>query len=117
MELFTCGIGHYSEQDVREAARAFTGWHRNGAEFAFNAEVHDGGVKTIFGRRGKFDGGDVIDLLAANHATARFVVRKLLRFFAAPDPSDEVIAEAAEHYDRTQLNTRLFLRDLFHSRY
>ena len=49
MELFTCGIGHYSEKDVLEAARAFTGWHRDGAEFAFNADEHDGGRKQFLG--------------------------------------------------------------------
>ena len=69
MELFTCGIGNYTEQDVQQAARAFTGWHRNGAQFAFNAEVHDTGAKKILGRRGKFDGGDVVDLLMAHPAT------------------------------------------------
>jgi uncharacterized protein (DUF1800 family) len=117
MELFTCGIGNYTEQDVREAARAFTGWHRAGTHFAFNAAEHDHGSKKIFGRRGKFDGGDVIDLLTAHPATPRFIARKLLRFFAAPNPQDDVVAEAAELYDRTQLNTRLFLRELFQSQY
>jgi len=75
------------------------------------------GPKKILGRRGKFDGGDVIDLLVALPATGRFMARKLLRFFAAPNPTDDVLAEAAELYDRTQLNTRLFLRELFQSQY
>jgi len=117
MELFTCGIGNYSEQDVLEAARAFTGWHRSGADFSFNAAVHDFGVKKFLGRRGKFDGGDVIDLLTAHPATPRFIARKLLRYFAAPNPPNDVVSEAAELYDRTQLNTRLFLRELFQSQY
>ena len=117
LELFTCGIGNYTEQDVLEAARAFTGWHREGTAFKFAAEVHDTGAKKIFGRRGKFDGADVIDLLMAQPATPRFLARKLLRFFAAPNPADDVVAEAAELYDRTQLNTRLFLRELFQSQY
>jgi uncharacterized protein (DUF1800 family) len=117
MELFTCGIGNYTEQDVQQAARAFTGWHRIGSQFVFNAEAHDTGAKKILGRRGKFDGGDVIDLLMAHAATARFIARKLLRFFAAPQPTDDVVAEAAALYDRTQLNTRSFLRELFQSQY
>jgi hypothetical protein len=117
MELFTCGIGNYTEQDVSEAARAFTGWHRSGNQFAFAADVHDSGPKRFLARRGKFDGSDVIDLLMAHPATPPFIARKLLRFFAAPNPSDEVVAEAAELYDRTQLNTRLFLRELFQSRF
>src|SRR6516225_5180186 len=117
MELFTCGIGNSTERDVLEPARAFSGWHRAGTEFSFNAAEHDHGVKKILGRRGKFDGGDVIDLLMAQPATPRFIARKLLRFFASPNPFDDVVAEAAELYDRTQLNTRLFLRELFQSRY
>ncbi|HTI51712.1 MAG TPA: DUF1800 domain-containing protein [Planctomycetaceae bacterium] len=117
MELFTCGIGNYMEKDVLEAARAFSGWHRAGTTFSFNAAEHDQGVKNILGRRGKFDGGDVIDLLMAQPATPRFIARKLLRFFALPNPPDDVVAEAAELYDRTQLNTRLFLRELFQSQY
>jgi uncharacterized protein (DUF1800 family) len=117
MELFTCGIGHYSEQDVLEAARAFTGWQRNGAQFVFNADAHDGGIKTLFGRRGRFGGEDVVDFLLAKPATAEFIARKLLRFFAAPNPNPEVVAEAAALFDRTQLNVKLFLRELFQSQY
>ena len=117
MELFTCGIGNYTEQDVLQAARAFTGWHREGTAFRFAADVHDPGAKKILGRRGKFDGGDVIDMLMAHPATPRFLAGKLLRFFATPEPADDVVAEAAELYDRTQLNTRLFLRELFQSQY
>src|SRR5262249_3117406 len=117
LELFTWRIGNYPEKDVLEAARAFSGWHRAGTVFSFNGAEHDAGVKHIFGRRAKFDGGDVIDLLMAQPATPRFIARKLLRFFASPNPPDDVVAEAAELYDRTQLNTRLFLRELFQSQY
>lgn len=117
MELFTCGIGNYSEQDVLEAARAFTGWHRQGEQFVFNPEAHDFGAKRLFGRRGKFDGGDVIDLLMAQQATPQFIAAKLLRFFVEPNPSEAVVAAAAELFDQTQLNLKLFLKDLFGSEY
>lgn len=117
MELFTCGIGNYTEQDVLEAARAFTGWHRNGLQFTFNAEAHDGGVKTLFGRRGRFGGEDVIELLLAKPATSEFLAHKLLRYFASPNPSSEIVAEAAQLFDQTQLNVKLFLRELFLSKY
>jgi uncharacterized protein (DUF1800 family) len=117
LELFTCGIGNYTEQDVIEAARAFTGWHREGNKFVFNAAEHDDGPKKFLGRRGRFDGGDVIDLLMAQPATSRFVAGKLLRFFAAARPSDEVIAEAGVLFDQTQLNVKLFLKELFLSKY
>jgi len=88
MELFTCGIGHYTESDVREAARAFTGWHRDKTQFAFNAGDHDAGRKHFLGKLGRFDGGDIIDILMQQPATLHFLARKLLRFFAAPVPSE-----------------------------
>jgi uncharacterized protein (DUF1800 family) len=117
MELFTCGIGHYNEHDVQEAARAFTGWHRAGAEFRFVAEAHDDGPKDFLGKSGRFDGTDIVDILMQQPATTHFLARKLLRFFATPEPSEDVVAEAAELLDRTQLNIKWFLRELFLSRY
>ncbi len=117
MELFTVGIGHYTEQDVQEAARAFTGWHREAGAFVFHAEAHDAGVKRILGKSGRFNGGDVVNILVAQPETARFLARKLLRFFATPQPAADVVAAAAELLDRTQLNIEWFLRDLFQSRY
>ena len=117
MELFTCGIGHYTEADVQEAARAFTGWHREGAEFAFKPDEHDGGMKKFLGKSGHFDGGDVIAILMQQAATPRFLARKLLRFFAAPGPAEAVVDEAAALLDRTRLDVKWFLRDLFGSRY
>jgi uncharacterized protein (DUF1800 family) len=117
MELFTCGIGHYSEADVQEAARAFTGWKRERAAYSFSAEEHDSGLKHFLGKSGRFDGTDIVDILMQQAATPRFLARKLMRFFAAPDPSDEVVSEAAALLDRTRLNIKWFLRDLFLSRY
>ncbi|MBS0207987.1 MAG: DUF1800 domain-containing protein [Planctomycetes bacterium] len=117
MELFTCGIGHYTEQDVQAAARAFTGWHRQGAEFVFEGEVHDGGRKEFLGQAGKFDGGDIVELLMQQPATPRFIATKLLRFFVTPEPPDALVDEAAQLLDRTQLNIKWFLRTLFLSEY
>ncbi len=117
MELFTCGIGHYTEADVKAAARAFTGWHREGAEFAFKADEHDDGRKQFLGKSGKFDGGDIVEILIQHPATPRRIATKLLRFFAAPDPSPEVIDEAAALFDRTRLDVKWFLRELFQSRF
>jgi uncharacterized protein (DUF1800 family) len=117
LELFTCGIGQYSEADVQAAARAFTGWQRSGAAFAFNAEAHDGGVKRFLGKSGRFDGGDIIDILMQQPATPRLLARKLLRFFASPEPPEDVVDQAALVLDRTQLDIKWFLRELFLSRY
>jgi uncharacterized protein (DUF1800 family) len=117
MELFTCGIGRYAETDVREAARAFTGWHREGAEFVFRSDDHDAGRKHFLGKSGRFDGGDVIDILIQQPATLQFLARKLLRFFAAPEPGEPVVVAAAELLDRTRLDIKWFLRELFQTCY
>ena len=82
MELFTLGIGNYTEQDVKEAARAFTGWSSEGEEFVFRRPAHDDGRKTFLGRTGNLDGDDVIDLILRHKACAPFIAGKLFRFFA-----------------------------------
>jgi uncharacterized protein (DUF1800 family) len=82
MELFTLGIGNYTEQDVKEAARAFTGWQSEGDEFVFRLRAHDEERKTFFGQSGNFDGDDVIELILRHKACAPFVGGKLFRFFA-----------------------------------
>jgi uncharacterized protein (DUF1800 family) len=117
MELFTCGIGNYTEKDVLEAARAFTGWHREVAEFVFNADAHDGGRKEFLAHAGRFNGTDIVDLLMQQPATPRRIAERLLRFFATPEPTAEVVDEAARVLDRTQMNIKWFLRELFLSDY
>lgn len=113
MELFTCGIGHYTEHDVQESARAFTGWHRENDQFVFHPDDHDGGRKEFLGKAGNFDGDDIVEILMQHPATPRFVGGKLLRFFATATPSDAARDAAGSLLDRTQLNVRWFLRELF----
>ena len=76
MELFTLGEGHYGERDIKEAARAFTGWSidPDRGEFVFRPRAHDDGVKTVLGRTGNFDGDAVLDILLAQPQTAEFIV-------------------------------------------
>ena len=83
MELFSLGVGNYTEKDVREAARAFTGWRTDGIGFAFNPAIHDDGPKTVLGKTGNWDGGDVVRIVLEQPAAARFLVRKLYRFFVS----------------------------------
>ena len=99
MELFALGLGNYTEDDVKEAARAFTGWtlDRSGAA-AFVPARHDDGPKTIFGRTGPFGADDVIAAIVAQPVHQRFVVRKLLEFFVYSDPEPELIEAAAQVY-------------------
>jgi uncharacterized protein (DUF1800 family) len=117
LELFTLGVGHYSEKDVREAARSFTGWHRDNTKFVIHTEAHDDGDKEVLGRKGKLDGTDVIDAVTAHPALPPFLARKLLVFFACPEPPAEVVAEAAEAFRAGQLSVRRFLTVLFHSKF
>jgi len=71
MELFSLGVGHYTEADVRGAARAFTGWHTDGQRFTFNGSQHDDGRKTILGQTGAWDGGDVVRIVLEQPAAAK----------------------------------------------
>ncbi|MEQ1746452.1 MAG: DUF1800 domain-containing protein [Saprospiraceae bacterium] len=93
MELFTMGRGHYTETDIKEAARAFTGWSfgLNG-DFTFRKKQHDTGTKTVLGKTGNFTGDDVLDILLEQRQTARFIARKLYRFLVNEEivPDDRV---------------------------
>jgi uncharacterized protein (DUF1800 family) len=100
MELFSLGVGNYSEQDIREAARAFTGWHTDGESFQFVADLHDAGPKTVLGQTGNLDGGDVVGILLGRDAAARFLVRKLYHFFISEtaDPPDSLLEPLAARF-------------------
>ena len=95
MELFGLGIGNYSERDVQEAARAFTGWGTRGRGFLVREADHDPGTKTVFGRSGAFRGEDVIELILAHPVCARHVARRLLQEFVEPEPSLEAVDDTA----------------------
>ncbi|MDQ3215617.1 MAG: DUF1800 domain-containing protein, partial [Pseudomonadota bacterium] len=90
MELFTLGAGHYREDDIRQAARAFTGWSidLDSGQYIFRRLQHDGGEKTVLGQTGNLDGDAVLDVLLAQPATAEFIVRKLWREFVSPQPDE-----------------------------
>ncbi|MCB9825517.1 MAG: DUF1800 domain-containing protein [Planctomycetes bacterium] len=95
-ELFVLGIGRYSEDDVREVARAFTGWGSRHHEFVMRPEFHDDGDKTVHGRTGPFDGDDVIDILLEQPAAAEHLARRLLRWFVTLDPRPEDVSSLAD---------------------
>jgi uncharacterized protein (DUF1800 family) len=98
LELFTIGIGHYTEKDIKEAARAFTGWKFNTTNWTFRfVELqHDYGGKSFMGHTGNFNGEDIIDIILEHEATARFIVRKLYRFFVNPEVDEKHVEELAE---------------------
>ncbi|MGH7213421.1 MAG: DUF1800 domain-containing protein [Tepidisphaeraceae bacterium] len=116
MELFTLGIGNYTENDVKEAARAFTGWTHEGEGFVVHKWDHDPGTKTIFGRKGAFDGEDVVDLLMLHPACARYVSAKLFRFFVSDDLDESMNESLAGVLRGAKYDMRPLLRAIFTSR-
>ena len=129
-ELFTVGIGHYSEKDVLESARALTGWtfvnaekrkDRVFGEFVYRAKEHDDGVKTVLGQTGKFDGSDVVRIASAHQATPRFMGKKIWQAFVAPNPKPEELEDFASVWegssgDLRQIMTRLLSSEVFYRR-
>ena len=87
MELFTMGVGNYTEQDIREGARAFTGWRDDDLTFRVDATKHDDGEKTFLGRTGRFDGVQILNIILEQKVTANYVAGKLYRFLVREDLS------------------------------
>ncbi|MBI1890751.1 MAG: DUF1800 domain-containing protein [Burkholderiales bacterium] len=115
MELFTLSEGHYGEQDIKEAARAFTGWSidlENGG-FKWRPMFHDGGIKTVLGKSGNFKGDDVLDILLAQPACAEFIVTKLWREFVSPAAEPAEVARIARRFRDSGYDTKIALRELF----
>lgn len=115
LELFTLGEGNYTEQDIREAARALTGWTLRDGQFASVPAMHDDGEKTILGRTGRFDGNDVIAIILDQPAAARHLARKLLVAFVRDDPPDADIELLAAVIRAHDFNLREVLRALLGS--
>ena len=90
MELFTMGVGHYSEKDIREAARAFTGWIDDDLSFKIDPAKHDDGEKTFLGHSGNFGGVDILNIILEQKVTANFIAGKIYRFFVRDDLSPAV---------------------------
>lgn len=115
LELFTLGAGNYSESDIKAAARAFTGWSYDRDGFVFRRDQHDDGEKQFLGRKGKLDGGGVIDIVLEQQACSEFLSRKLLRFFVCPDPPRPLINAFAAVLRRHKYDLRQSLETLFRS--
>jgi uncharacterized protein (DUF1800 family) len=120
MDLFTLGRGNYTEADVKEGARAFTGWGFNlKGEFVQRPFQHDNGKKTFLGKTGNFDGDDIIDIILEQKATAKFITQKIYKFFVNDDIDPNKMESLAEgfyqsNYDLQKLMNRIFLSDWFY---
>lgn len=120
MEIFTMGVGHYTETDIREAARAFTGWNYVDLKFVVNKDQHDDGEKTFLGHTGKLDGVDVIDIIMQQSATADYIAGKIYRYFVREDLSPELQKKLGailrqNHYEIAPLLETIFLSRDFYS--
>jgi uncharacterized protein (DUF1800 family) len=116
MELFTLGRGNYTEKDVKEAARAFTGWSATiKGDYIFRKGQHDFGTKTVLGKTGNFDGGEVLDILLQQKETARFVTRKLYKFLVNEQPDDTKVEWLAERFYKNEYEISKLLEDIFTS--
>ncbi|MFN8289213.1 MAG: DUF1800 domain-containing protein [Chitinophagaceae bacterium] len=116
MELFTLGRGNYTEEDIKEAARAFTGWNANlKGEFMFRKFQHDYGVKTVLGRTGTFDGDEVLDILLQEKQTARYITQKIYRFFVNDKPDTEKISWLADRFYKSNYDIAGLMEDIFTS--
>ena len=116
MELFTMSVGNYTEQDVREAARAFTGWNFENLDFVVNAAKHDDGTKTFLGQTGTFDGVEVLDIILDQPVTAEFISSKIYRFFVREDLSQALTAELGALLRDNDYELRPLLMTVFLSR-
>jgi hypothetical protein len=118
MELFSLGVGHYSEKDVREAARAFTGWHTDSTGFRFKPALHDGGPKTVLGQTGNWDGGDVVRIVLAQPAAARFLVGKLYDYLVSETaPPDALLEPLCESFRAGGYDVAALVRTVLASRH
>ena len=118
MELFTLGIDHYTEEDVRASARAFTGWtfDRDTYEFVFRKEQHDDREKTFLGRTGNWNGDDIIRIILEQPACGEFLGRKLWTWFAQDVPDDAVVKRFGKLIRREKFQMKAVFRALFRSR-
>jgi uncharacterized protein (DUF1800 family) len=122
MELFTLGRGHYTEDDVKEAARAFTGWNFDEyGNFIFRRKQHDDGAKKFLGKTGNFDGDDILNILLEQKQVAIFITQKIYRYFVSDEKIDDRrVKELANHfyksnYDITSLLKKIFTASWFYT--
>ena len=116
MELFTMGVGNYSETDIREAARAFTGWNYVDLEFVINTEQHDADTKTFLGHTGDFDGIDIIDIIMEQPVTAEYIAGKIYRYYVRDELSKELQTELGNVFREADYEVAALLKTIFLSK-
>jgi hypothetical protein len=120
MELFTMGVGNYTEDDIREAARAFTGWGNDDLTFVVDPDKHDGGTKRFLGREGNFSGEDILRIILEQKQTATYIASALYRFFVRDQLSPDFAERLGDllrdnSYEIAPFLTAIFLSEDFYS--
>ena len=117
MELFTLGEGHYSEKDIKEAARAFTGWrvNRKKGEFVFVKKMHDFGEKEFLGQSGNFNGDEILDIILEQKRTATFITQKFYKEFISEELNDKEIRRISMIFYKSDYDINLLLREILMS--
>ncbi len=116
MELFTLGRGNYTEDDIKEAARAFTGWGFNyQGEFIFKKNQHDDGRKIILGKTGNFTGEDVLNILLEQKQTAKYITQKIYKYFVNENIDNEKVEWLSKRFYSSNYNISDLMKDIFSS--
>jgi hypothetical protein len=116
MELFTIGRGHYTETDIKESARAFTGWGTNlQGDFIFRPRQHDDGIKTFLGKTGNLTGEDILEILLEQKQTAIFITRKIYKFFVNEMVDEEIVSTLADRFYKNGYDIRGLMIGIFNS--
>jgi uncharacterized protein (DUF1800 family) len=116
MELFTLGRGNYTEKDIKEAARAFTGWGANPkGEFVFRANQHDDGEKTFQGKTGNFKGEDILNIILQNPKTSTFICTKIYRYFVNENVDNQIVGVMAKRFRSTDYDIQDLMEYTFKS--
>jgi uncharacterized protein (DUF1800 family) len=116
MEMFSMGVGNYSETDIREAARAFTGWNFIDLDFVVTPEKHDDTIKTVLGKQGGFDGVDVIDVILSQPVTSEYVSSRIYRYLVRQDLSPELRAQLGARLRQSNYEIAPLIETIFLSR-
>src|SRR5262249_44683761 len=117
MELFSLGIGNYTEGDIREAARAFTGWTLRASKVVFTAGDHDDGDKTVFGHKGNFKPDDIVRLCLDKESCPYFIGKKLFRFLVSDtlEPTRELLEPLATAFRKSDFDFGAMVRTVLGS--
>lgn len=116
MELFTMGRGNYTEHDVREGARAFTGWsYDKEGNFKERKNLHDEGSKTFLGRTGNFDGNDILNIILEQKATAQFITTKIYKFFVNEKPDQDIVNKLSTNFYNSEYDIKKLMTEIFSS--